>query len=163
MKIQYVSFCFTGEPKRYAVIDEYLSRSAQPNQEDFTWLKEQGVTDVFNFRTMSPPEINFDEKAEVERLGMRYHHIPSATRKPSKKNVETFMGIINEVISKNGRGHMHCKAGVDRTGMYACIYKTIKHLGTKIENEIEMIQMGHHAAKYPEILPWISKYLSKHK
>ena len=68
---------FAGKPKNYAVIDKYVSRSAQPMKEDLLWLKEHGVTDVFNFRTMHAPEINYDEAKEVARLGMNYHSIPS--------------------------------------------------------------------------------------
>lgn len=43
---------FNGKPTNYLKIDDVVSRSAQPKKADFAWLKEQGVTDVFNFRTM---------------------------------------------------------------------------------------------------------------
>ena len=43
---------FKGKPNNYLKIDNTLSRSAQPMAEDFAWLKEQGVTDILNFRTM---------------------------------------------------------------------------------------------------------------
>ena len=60
------SFAFKAMPKNYAKIDNSLSRSAQPEKEDFAWLKSQGVTDVINFRTMAFSNINFDEEKEVK-------------------------------------------------------------------------------------------------
>ena len=50
--MQVKNISFKGMPKNYAKIDSYLSRSAQPMAEDFVWLKQQGVTDVLNFRTI---------------------------------------------------------------------------------------------------------------
>ena len=50
MKTQ--SITFKGMPNNYSQIDKTVSRSAQPMAEDFVWLKEQGVTDIVNFRTI---------------------------------------------------------------------------------------------------------------
>ena len=41
---------FTGIPPKYDRIDKFISRSGQPQKDDFAWLKSQGVTDVINFR-----------------------------------------------------------------------------------------------------------------
>ena len=163
MKIQQVQINFTGKPNNYATIDKYVSRSAQPQKEDLVWLKENGITDIFNFRTMYKPEIDFDEKAEVEKLGMKYHNIPSITSKPTEANVNRFLSEVEDVISKNGKAHIHCKAGADRTGMYAYIYKSIKNIGTKAQNQVEMILMGHYYIKYPKIMSWATNYVSKIK
>ena len=64
MKILFSNIKFAGKPDNYSVIDKFVSRSAQPKKEDLKWLKELGVTDIVNFRTMYTPDINFDEKAE---------------------------------------------------------------------------------------------------
>ena len=152
---------FLAKPKNYGVIDQYVSRSAQPQKEDFAWLKEQGVTDIFNFRTMFDPSINFDEKEEVEKLGMKYHNIPSITNKPTEANVERFLTEVNEVITHNGKAHIHCKAGADRTGMYALIYKSLKNIGFWELNKMEMIAKGHFFIKYSNVIPWANKYINK--
>ena len=162
MKVQQVQINFLGKPQNYASIDKYLSRSAQPQKEDFEWLKEQGVTDVFNFRTRSA-ELDFDEKNEVEKLGMKYHNIPSITREPTEANVNRFLSEVGSVISKNGKAHIHCKAGADRTGMYAYIYKSVKNIGTKVQNQLEMILMGHYFIKYPNLMSWANNYVNKIK
>ena len=86
MKIQSISsIIFNGKPSNYGKIDEHVSRSAQPQKEDLAWLKEQGVTDIINFRTMYAPAVDFDEAEELKKLGIRYHNIPTVTIKPPKK------------------------------------------------------------------------------
>ena len=59
MRINTISF--KGMPSNYFKIDSILSRSAQPMANDFAWLKEQGVTDIVNFRTMVVSGLEFDE------------------------------------------------------------------------------------------------------
>lgn len=161
MKVNLISF--KGMPYNYSKIDNTLSRSAQPMVEDFAWLKEQGVTDVVNFRTMVVSGIEFDEKTSVEALGMRYHNIPSITSKPSEKNVIDFLNLAKSVADKDGKLHIHCKAGADRTGMYAFIYKAMKNIGTLSENEKEWIARGHNIQRYPDLRTWAKVLVNKLK
>ena len=91
------SLAFKAEPTNYAKIDDKLSRSAQPLKEDFQWLKEQGVTDIINFRTMVVGGVDFDEESEVLKLGMKYHNIPSITNKPQLENVNKFLTLVENV------------------------------------------------------------------
>ena len=107
--MQVVKVSFAGKPDNYAKIDNYVSRSAQPKKADFDWLKNEGVTDVFNFRTMTVSGLDFDEKIEVEKRGMKYHNIPTITREPNEKQIDTFLKEIDDVKAKNGKAHIHCK------------------------------------------------------
>ena len=159
MHIKAVSF--SGKPENYSTIDKYLSRSAQPNKDNLFWLKKQGVTDIFNFRTMVVPDINFDEEEIVKSLNMKYHSIPSITRNPKEENVDIFLREMEQITKSGGKAHIHCKAGADRTGMYAYIYKTIKGIGKRHENQAEMIRMGHNTKLYPDLLPWVNKLINK--
>ena len=102
---------FKGKPDNYKKIDNTVSRSAQPKAEDFKWLKEQGVTDVINFRTMYVSGIGFDEKSLVEQNGMKYHNIPSHTKTPNEQNIGKFLDIVDNVQKQGGKVHIHCKAG----------------------------------------------------
>ena len=158
MKINYI-INFYGKPDNYLKIDDTLSRSAQPMKNDFKWLKENGVTDIINFRTMVKPHINFNEKSVVEKNGMKYHNIPSITTSPQKSNVEKFLQIVESVKKAGGKVHMHCKAGADRTGMYAFIYKQLNNLGDFVSNKMEMLRMGHNYLFYPDLISWIEKFL----
>ena len=160
MKIQKQSlFAFRARPDNYAKIDKHVSRSAQPNKEDFAWLKEQGITDVINFRTMIVENIDFNEENEVINLGMKYHNIPSITRSPKPENINKFLNLIEEIKNRNGKAHIHCKAGADRTGMYAFIYKMLKGIGTLASNEKEWLEHGHNTQLYPDLRNWVKNFL----
>ena len=157
MKIH--SITFQGIPKNYSKITNTLSRSAQPMKDDFTWLKEQGVTDIINFRTMTVSGVDFDEKELVEKLGMKYHNIPSITRSPKDENVLEFINLTKNIEESGGKLHIHCKAGADRTGMYSYIYKSIKGIGNRADNQREMLEMGHNTKLYPDLLPWVNRFI----
>ena len=161
MKI--ISISFKSKPDNYGMVDKNITRSAQPEVKNLVWLKNQGVTDIINFRTMYDKGITYDEKVEIEKLGMRYHQIPSYSRHPDENKINTFLKLVESIKEQNGRIHMHCKAGADRTGMYAFIYKTINKLGTIEENIIEWIKMGHNIKIYPELIGKTIKLLQKNK
>lgn len=150
---------FNGVPPNYAKIDKYVSRSAQPLKEDIAWLKEQGVTDVINFRTLVVEKIDFDEKYEVEKCGMIYHNIPSTTRNPKEENVLQFLSIVDKIKAHSGKVHIHCMAGADRTGMYAFIYKVLNGIGTLAENDKEWLERGHNVKLFPDLRGWTKDFL----
>ncbi len=156
------STIFRGKPANYSKIDARVSRSAQPAREDFEWLRKQGVTDIINFRTMHYPGIDFDEKEIVEKNGMHYHNIPTTSKNPEESAVRKFLKLINDIISKGGKAHIHCKAGADRTGMYSFIYKQLKGIGSTAENEQEWINRGHNINRYPDMIKWTKELLKKH-
>ena len=159
MKIFNISF--HGQPANYGVIDNYLSRSAQPKEDDFLWLKNNGVTDIINLRTMVVPELDFEERKIVEGLGMQYHNIPSYTNSPDVYNIQKFLNIVDSIKSKGGKSHVHCKAGADRTGMYAFIYKMFNNIGTLQENVVEWMKFGHHYDRYPDLINWTKNFVQQ--
>lgn len=163
MKIVLSKAVFSGKPRNYLKIDDTVSRSAQPKREDFAWLKEQGVTDVFNFRTMFISGLFFSEKECVESLGMKYHNIPSVSAAPEESKVLEFLDSIQQVRKNNGKAHIHCKAGADRTGMYAFIYKMLNGIGSLTENKQEWIKHGHDRKRYPDMMQWAEKLVTKLK
>lgn len=152
---------FKGIPNNYSKVDKFFSRSAQPQMDDFKWLKEQGVTDIINFRTMTVSGLDFSEKDVVESLGMKYHNIPTITSKPSSVDVLNFLNLLSEIEKNKGKAHVHCKAGADRTGMYSFIYKAVKGIGSAKENETEWIQKGHNIDRYPNLMAWTKNLLKE--
>lgn len=147
-------------PQNYHKIDSYLSRSAQVSREDILWLKSQGVTDIINFRTMHAPNIGFDEKAFVESNGIKYHSIPSVSSSPKRINVEKFLDIVNSIKNKNGKVHIHCRQGANRTGMYSYIYERLNKIGTPFDNYKEFVKRGWHFQKYPHIALWAERLVA---
>ncbi len=159
-------FCFIsfrGMPPNYQKIDNTVSRSAQPEKEDFSWLKDQGVTDVVNFRTMGKSGLDYDEKAVVEKDGMIYHNIKSVTKYPTEENVGQFLDVIEGVKQKGGKVHIHCKAGADRTGMYSYIYERMNNLKDETSGKQEWFNRGYHFNIYPKLMEWADKFLQRHK
>ena len=163
MRVSISAINFYGRPDNYSIVDQYISRSAQPQKEDFIWLKEQGVTDVFNFRTMVKQAIDFDEAEVVKNLGIKYHSIPSKTAEPSEINVEGFLQGIELVKARGGKAHIHCMAGADRTGMYTYIYKRKNGIGTKVQNLAEWFGHGFHYNRYSHLIDWAENFLKKVK
>ena len=146
-------------PKNYAVVDKFLSRSAQPDTDNLRWIKQQRVTDIVNFRTMAEPGINFDEKNAVQMFGMRYHNIPSITARPEEKNIINFLNLIEQIKGRKGKAHIHCKAGADRTGMYTFFYKGIYKIGSTADNINEWLKCGHNKSLFPNLIPWSERML----
>ena len=163
MQISFSNTNFLGKPENYAIIDAYLSRSAQPGAEDFKWLKEHGVTDIINFRTMYRPDVNFDEESEAKKAGLKYHSIPSITDKPTEENIDLFLKKVEEIKKNNGKVHIHCKAGADRTGMYAFVYEMKNGIGNLSKNLAEWFVHGYHYKIYPELMEWTIRFIKKSK
>ena len=67
--------------------------------------------------------------------------------------------LIEQIKKNNGKAHIHCKAGADRTGMYAFIYKMTKGIGTLARNEREWLEHGHNTQLYPDLRNWAKKFL----
>ncbi len=159
MLIQKISF--SGMPDIYQRVDNVLSRSAQPKKEDFEWLKEQGVTDIIDLKAFPEDKlISFNEQETVEKLGMKYHRIRTITPLPSERKVDTFLALLKSIGDKNGKAHVHCFKGVDRTGMYTFIYKTLNKNGNLDSNKQEWIDMGHNKGIFPFLIGWATKFIN---
>ena len=152
-------FKINFKPENYQKIDQTLSRSAQISKSNIRWLKEKGVTDIINFRTMNVADIRFDEKSYAENMGITYHSIPSVSLYPKQENVGKFLDIVEGVKKKGGKAHIHCKQGADRTGMYSYIYERFNNIGTPKENRDEMIKHEWHRDKYPHMVEWAETFV----
>ena len=107
--------------------------------------------------------IDFDEELEVKKLGMNYHNIPTHTKNPKSFQVFDFLNLVDKITNNDGKVHIHCKAGADRTGMYSFIYKSVKNIGSLGENVMEWINRGYHLDLYPKLLPWAYNFVAKLK
>ena len=97
MKYPLSTINFKGQPPNYQKIDNFISRSAQPQIEDFEWLKSQGITDIINFRTFNTDRPKFDEENIVKKLGMKYHGIPSNSLYPEESKVYKFLDVLKKI------------------------------------------------------------------
>ena len=150
-------------PENYRKVDNILSRSAQINESNIPWLKQEGVTDVVNFRTMTSPAIDFDEGEALKAYGINYHRIPSISRAPTEANVGKFLDIVENVKARNGKVHIHCKQGADRTGMYAYIYEALNKIGSHGRRMVELFKHGYHYELYPDLIDQADKFVKHFK
>lgn len=102
---------------RFHRVAEGLYRGAQPGKDGFDVLKEKGIKTIINLRRRGD-----QEKAVVERLGMKYVHIPlNAWKKVSDEAIQTFLQVLRDPA--NYPVFVHCRRGSDRTGMMVGLYR----------------------------------------
>lgn len=108
------------ELPRLQQVNERLYRSAQPHKGGLKRLHELGINTVINLRGAS--DRTRAQEAEARALGMNYFTIslPNWGR-PDDARVARILEIIN--APESGRVLIHCRSGVDRTGMIVAIHR----------------------------------------
>ena len=111
--------CVSTQPINLAAIEEAQIKnlsapssdslaSGQPTKEQLRILAESGVKHIVNLRPES--ELDWDEGAFVESLGMQYHNIPvngveGITFKNARKLSQLLAGLKNKPVL------VHCSSG----------------------------------------------------
>ncbi len=108
--------------------------AGQPTPEGLAQLKERGVGTVISIRTAQEhaERIEFDEKAEVERLGMRFVMLPMT---PALFTPELVDDLARELAMTDGAVLLHCGSS-NRVGSLWAAY-LIEHAGYGLEEAIE--------------------------
>jgi uncharacterized protein (TIGR01244 family) len=102
----------------FAKVDANYFRGAQPMGEDYARLAALGVKTVINL--IGDGDLQEDERAAVERHGMKYVQIPMSTRRaPTEKEIETFLSIA----TSGEPVFVHCVGGKHRTGVMTAVYR----------------------------------------
>ncbi len=105
---------------RFSQVSDRLYRGAQPRAGGLQRLVEMNINTVINLRGIGK-ETRTDE-AEAKRLGLRYFNVPMPTwGRPKDSVVSRVLEIVSD--PENGRVFIHCKDGVDRTGMMIALYR----------------------------------------
>lgn len=79
-------------------------------------LKRRGFRSVVNFRLPTEAGADVDaSRAEAERLGLRYFHLPFDTSHPDPSVPERFVAIVTD--RENQPVFVHCARGVRAAGM----------------------------------------------
>ena len=114
-----------AELPRFQQVSERLYRSGQPRPGSLDRLRELGINTIVNLRGAN--KRTRAEEAEAHALGLNYYNValPNWGR-PQDKRVERILEII--AAPENGRVLVHCREGVDRTGMIVAIYR-MRHEG----------------------------------
>jgi protein tyrosine/serine phosphatase len=109
-----------AELPRFRQVNERLYRSAQPREGGIKRLQELGINTIINLRGASAR--TRAQEAEARSLGLNYYNIslPNWGR-PKDARVARILEIIN--APESGRVLLHCRSGVDRTGMIVAIHR----------------------------------------
>lgn len=99
----------------HAITDHYLA-GGQPSEKGYRWLKSKGVTTVVNLRQHSD-----HEKAMLERLGLRYVHIPwPDLQAPDPEQARLIVATVAAEARTGGKVFQHCLRGIGRDGTMVC-------------------------------------------
>jgi tyrosine-protein phosphatase SIW14 len=104
--------------KNFGQINENYYRGAQPEGQDYNDLASLGVKTVINLIK--------DEKGEevstVQRMGMKYVHIPMTTgTAPTSAQIKQFLSLVEDPA--NQPVYVHCVGGKHRTGVMTAVYR----------------------------------------
>ena len=121
-----------AELPRFKQVSERLYRGAQPRDEGLSRLRDLGINTIINLRGASAR--TRAQEAEARTLGLNYFNValPNWGR-PQDARVRRILEII--AAPENGRVFVHCRTGVDRTGMIVAIYR-MAHEGWSNEDAL---------------------------
>ncbi|HVB85886.1 MAG TPA: dual specificity protein phosphatase family protein [Candidatus Dormibacteraeota bacterium] len=93
-----------------------LYRGAQPNKEGFEQLAKMHVDIIVDLRGNRQSERDI-----VTKLGMQYVPIPWFCMHPKDQLIARFLTLLRDNPDK--KVFVHCKSGIDRTGMMVAAYR----------------------------------------
>jgi protein tyrosine phosphatase (PTP) superfamily phosphohydrolase (DUF442 family) len=109
-----------AELPKFEKVSERLFRGAQPRAGGVQRLAELGINTIINLRGAS--NSTRSEEAEARRVGLNYFNIalPNWGR-PQDGRIRRILNIIG--APESGRVFVHCKEGLDRTGMVVALHR----------------------------------------
>ena len=99
-------------------VDDRLTTSGQPTEEQLPALQQLGVTHIINLGMHDHERALPDEQASVTQLGIEYVHIPVAFDNPTMDSFDKFCEAISDIGDTSV--HVHCIANLRVT---AFLYK----------------------------------------
>jgi len=119
---------------RFAKVSESLYRGGQPTAKGFAELRKMGVKTIISLRVFD------SDRPKLEGLGLRYLHISFKAIHPEDEDVVAFLKTVTD--PNNQPVFVHCREGVDRTGMMVAVYRIVIQGWSKEKGLEEMRRMG---------------------
>ncbi len=118
--------------RNFLQVTPQFCTGGQPRIEHFVQLKADGVKAVLNLR--QPGEHRADEeRAAVEKAGLKYFNIPVVYREPTDAQVDEFLKITDDPA--NRPMFIHCTAAI-RVGAFWMIRRAVRD-GLSVDAALE--------------------------
>jgi uncharacterized protein (TIGR01244 family) len=143
--------------RNFLQVNKEFCTGGQPRLEHFEKLKTDGVKAVLNLRT--PGEHRADEeRAAVEKAGMRYFNIPVVYTAPTNEQVDEFLRITDD--PSNRPMFIHCTAAI-RVGAFWMIRRALRDGMTADAALDDARKVG--LANAPHLEEFARAYIASHK
>ena len=143
--------------RNFLRVNKEFCTGGQPRTEHLAKLKEEGVRAVINLRPPGEHRAE-EERAEAERLGLRYFTIPVVYGEPKEEQATEFLRLTDD--EANRPAFIHC-AGAIRVGAFWMIRRVLRDGWTVEEAEKEAEKIGLREA--PHLNEFARAYIEKHR
>ena len=137
------------------ISDSYY-RGAQPSEQGFADLAALGVKTVIDLTS----EEHGNERAMVERAGMKFYRIPLTTSAwPPDTAISLFLKLVTDPADQPV--FVHCQGGRHRTGVMTAVYRMTHDSWTADHAVAEMKQYGFERfPTHPKLRRFVFDYYS---
>ncbi len=142
--------------RNFLRVNKEFCTGGQPRLEHLAKLKEEGVKAIINLRQPSEHRAE-EERAEAERLGLRYFNIPFAFAAPKDEQATEFLKLTDDPA--NRPAFIHCTAAI-RVGAFWMIRRVLRDNWTIEEAEKEAEKVG--LRESPHLNEFARAYIEKH-
>ena len=143
--------------RNFLRVNREFCTGGQPRNEHLAKLKEEGVKAIINLRQPGEHRAE-EEKAEAERLGLRYFNIPVAFGEPKEEQATEFLRLTDD--EANRPAFIHC-TGAIRVGAFWMIRRVLRDGWTVERAEEEAEKIG--LREVPHLVEFARGYIERHK
>lgn len=118
--------------RNFLRINQEFCTGGQPRLEHFEKLKAEGVKAVLNLRTPGEHRAE-EERAAVEKAGMKYFNIPVVYTAPTNEQVDEFLRVTDDPA--NRPMFIHCTAAI-RVGAFWMVRRALRD-GMSVDAALE--------------------------
>lgn len=143
--------------RNFLRVNKDFCTGGQPRNEHLSKLKDEGVKSIINLRPPGEHRAE-EERAEAERLGLRYFNIPVVFADPKEEQVAEFLKLTDD--EANRPAFIHC-TGAIRVGAFWMIRRVLRDGWTIEDAEKEAETIGLREA--PHLNEFARAYIEKHR
>lgn len=138
-----------NQVRAYFKVNEHLSSSGQPTEEQFSEIAKNGFDVVINLAMPTSDFAIENEEAIVNDLGMSYFHIPVHWEAPLVSDVENFFSVMQSF--ENKKIWVHCALNM-RASCFVYLYKSCILRLPELEARYPMVEIWQPSGAWQELI-----------